>query len=511
MITLRPYQQEIIEKIREEWLNGKKRLVVSSPTGSGKTVLFSYMSQQAKLKGSNILILTHRDELLGQTSGTLQEFNLNPYVITAQTKVPPTGGLYVAMTKTLGNRLKKDVWKEWYRNIDLLVIDENHMCEFDWIFDVPETKEKYVLGFSATPKRQGKQRQLADMYESMVEGKDVQELINLGFLVTDRYFSTPVDLSGVSKSQGDYNTEEMYSRYNKQELYAGIIENWKRICPDTITIVFCCNIQHSINTCKAFNDAGISAKYVVSEVAKPVLESNSKADLSKFKIKSDEYENYLATFESLSGNRKQIMADWKAGKFKVLVNASIATTGFDFKPIQTVILNRATTSDNLLLQMVGRGSRPFDGKDFFYLLDFGENCKRLGYYRQQREYSLVHEVGKSGSGVPASKECPKCKSLIVASSMICKYCGYVFPKTRAQEVVELTEIKYSEAKKELKSIKDYEIYCAANNYNKNWLFRQIYIKWGKLGLIEYQKTHNLDPKWPYIQMARYRAQGIRNE
>ena len=97
----------------------------------------------------------------------------------------------------------------------------------------------------------------------------------------------------------------------------------------------------------------------------------------------------------------------------------------------------------------------------------------------------------------------------MTSSMFCKYCGYIFPKTQEQKIVELVEVKYSEAKQELKTIKDYELFCTAKGYNKNWLFRQIFVKWGKEGLIEYQKKHNLQPQWVYIIMARFKAQNIK--
>ena len=513
MIQLRPYQKELVENIRKSWKKGNKHVLMQMSTGAGKTFCFSYICQASVKNGSNMLIITHRDELLSQTSGALVQFGLTPHLITQKVRDPPKytkdGNVSVAMTGTLKNRFKKHEWKKWLENINLIVLDEVHLQDFNWIFDYESTKNKFVLGVTATPKRIGNQRQLSDDYDDMVLGPDTQELINMGYLVPDRYFSSPVDLSGVHKKAGEYDTEEMYSRYNKTELYSGVIDNWKRICPNTITIVFCCNIQHSINTCKAFNEAGIKAKFLVSDVANPILEVNaSKADLSKYNIKKEEYENYISNFTEYSGNRKEIVAQWKRGEFTVLVNAGIATTGFDFPQIQTVILNRATTSDNLLLQMVGRGARIYPDKEFFYLLDFGENCSRLGYYRQQREYSLNHEVGKSGQGVPASKECPKCHALVFASSHICKYCGYVFPKSREERIVELKEIKYSEAVKELKTINDYELYQKSKGYNKHWLFRQIYIKFGKDGLVEYGKAHNMSPKWAYMEMAKYRAQGL---
>jgi len=513
MIQLRDYQTDIINEVKSKWSDKKKRLVVCSPGGSGKTVMFSYMAKQSNQKGSNVLILTHREELLSQTNGTLVKFGITPSILADGIKHPPTGKIHVGMVETVINRLDKPEWIEWFKSIDLIVNDECHMQEFNRLFDFSSTKDKFILGFSATPSRSGKQRQLANDYEDMVMGLDVQQLINMGYLVPDKYYSIPVDMKGVSVVKGEFDASQMFDRYNKQELYSGVIDNWNRICPNTITLVFCCNIQHSINTCKSFNDAGIKAKFIVSNVAKPkeLKENASKGDIAKYNIKKFEYENYITNFELFSGKRKDVIKQWEDGEFCVLINSGIATTGFDFPPIQTIILDRATMSENLCHQMIVRGSRIFKNKTHFNLLDFGDNCSRLGYYRQQREWSLTHEESKStGQGVGAVKDCPKCGALIHASSRICKYCGYVFPITHEQKIVDLVEVSYSEAVKKLESIKDYEIYSEAKGYSKNWLFRQVFIKYGKDGLIEYQKMHNLAANWPYVVMARYKAQGIRN-
>lgn len=494
-------------------IDGNRRFLLGDFTVTHNTVIFSDIAKKSQQKGSTVLVLTHREELLSQTSGTLVKFGLTPELITRDTKYPPKGKLIVGMVETVIRRLSKPEWLDWYKSIDLLIIDECHEQLFNRNFDNNDTKDKFVLGFTATPERTGKQRQLSTDYEDLIEVMDVQQLINLGYLVTDKYFSVPVDMKGVSIKQGEFDSTEMFGRYNKAWLYAGVINNWNRICPNTITLVFCCNIQHSINTCKAFNDAGIKAKFIVSDVAKPKEPDDkaTKGDIAKYNVKLLEYENYLANFKLFSGKRKEIIQEWKDGEFYVLINAGIATTGFDHPPIETVILNRATMSSNLLQQMEGRGSRIFEGKTHFNLLDFGDNCSRLGYYRQQREWSLTHEESKStGNGVGAVKDCPKCGALVHASSKICKYCGFVFPVTHEQKIVELAEINYSEAVKKLESIKDYEIFAEAKGYSKNWTFRQVFIKWGKEGLIEYAKTHNYPQNWVYIQIARYNAQGLRN-
>jgi len=510
-IKLRPYQKELVNAVRGSWRKGNKHVIMQLPVGGGKTICFSYMAQKASLKGNKILILTHRQELMGQTSGALTKFHLNPKLIDAKTREIPESSCYVCMTNSLRNRLKHDRWKKWFESISLIIIDEIHMQDFNWIFDITRVKDMYVIGATATPKRSNNQVELAKQYQDIVYGPDVQEMINMGYLCTDKYFSVPIDMKGVSIKGGDYDSEQMYSRYNKSELYAGVIDNWKRICPDTITLCFCVNIQHTINTCRAFNEAGVKSKFIVSDLSKPKLKSNSKGDLSLFNIKQQEYQNYLSNFRLYGGERKKVISEWEHGEFKVLINAGIATTGFDFPPIQTVIINRSTTSDNLLIQMIGRSARISEGKEYFNILDFGDNCSRLGYFRQQREYSLYHDKSKSGGGVPPVKECPHCKALVFASSTVCKYCGYVFPQTHEQKIVQLTEIQYKEAVTKLETISDYELFAKEKGYKKAWVWRQIYIRFGMEGLKSYGKMHNMSPRWAYMMQGKYNVQGLRKE
>lgn len=385
----------------------------------------------------------------------------------AGTKRPPENRICVAMTGTLKNRIKKPGWKEWYESFGLIVIDEAHQQDMDHVF--PVAPNKYVLGFTATPMRKGKMVQLATNYESLIMGPDVQQLINAGYLVRDRYFGVPVDMSGVGRdSSGEYQTSEMFDRYNKSTLYAGVVNNWKRICPDTLTLVFCVNIEHTILTSNAFNEAGIRAEYLVS---------TEPAD------------------------RKGKIERWKSSK-GVLVNCGILTTGFNWKPIETIIINRATTSANLFLQMVGRGSRTSEGKEYFNLLDFGENATRLGHYRQEREWSLSHSVGRS-DGVSGVKTCPKCQALLMTTSKVCKYCGYIYPATKEERIeIELKEMDYRSAVKG-RTVEELEIIAKVKGYKKPWIWRQIYFTMGEDALKAYSKKQGYHHQWVRRQIQFY--------
>lgn len=506
MITLYDYQQKGTNEIRALFAQGIKKVLYQLSTGGGKTVVFSYIAKESSQKNKRILIISHRIELLSQSGGTLQQFGLNPVLITADVKTPPTNHLYVAMVNTLKNRLKHDVWKAWFSSLDMIIIDECHRADFSWI-----TFDKFKLGVTASPRRTGKMPQLSLEYERMVCGPDTQELINMGRLMPDRYFGVEIDLKGVPlDNKGEFDNSALFQRYNKTELYMGVIDNWRRICENTITIVFCCNIQHCIETARAFNEAGVKAKFLTSDVVKP-KEGEGLGAKAVYERKMQEYENYQQAVKIYSGDRTEVLAQWKRREFHVLINAGLFVEGFDHKPIETVIVNLATTSVNKWLQMLGRGSRPSPatGKKFFYILDFGLNADRLGHYRAQREWSLHHAVSKS-EGIPSSKTCPCCQALVIASAKYCKYCGFEFPKTQEQKVAELVEYKYANAKpKEVDfktmSFSVLEEYAKQRGYSKSFVYRTVYYSQGERALKEYGKSKGYAPNWAYAQMRIFNA------
>lgn len=555
MITLRPYQQQGITEIQKAMRTGHRHIIYQLPTGGGKTVVFSYIVSEMKKTKKRALIITDRTELLNETGGTLSEFGLTPFLITAGQVAPPPSyyQVYVAMAQTLRNRINptryKDDWAKWFKSFDLVIIDECHKQEFNPFFsdDVDSRSNcsanvfngAYILGFTATPERRGKQRQLAADYTTIVSGPTTLELISLGYLVEDRYYSVKgADIDGVrlDTKEEDFNTCEIYRRFNKPELYAGVVEQWMTHTPNTTTLVFCVNIQHTIRTCEEFNNARIKAKFVVSDVAKPTLPDNATAaQLVRYEEKMAEYQIWLDAFSKWSGKRGDIVEQWKRGDFFVLINAGILTTGFNFRPIQTVVINRATISANLWLQMIGRGSRPSDGKDFFNILDFGQHAVRLGYYRDKRQLSLIHETPKGG-GAPAVKECGKtkrhgvkpdalgrtidknkrigCGAYIPASVMICPFCGYLYDTERELATTELQLHDYSIApnsgaviasSKMNDDIQNIVSTAEARGYKSGWIHAQIAFKLGYAGLSAYAEIQKYSTGWAWRMKKQFRV------
>ena len=504
MIKLRKYQQNGVDSIRTFLSNGGKKAIVQAPTGGGKTVIFSYIAENAIKKKRRVLILTDRSELLMQANGSLSNFGLSPSLIVAGTKyINFDSNVYIAMMQTLKNRLKKKIWLNWLKNhIDLIIIDECHLQTVNYLFESGLIDDKIVLGFSATPKRTGKMRQLAFDYEKIIPTVTVKELIDQDYLVGDDYSGVGgANLSNIKYDamKGDYSEKDMFQQFNTPTLYAGVVKNWKEICPNTKTLVFCVNIEHVIHTCEEFQKNGIDARFLVSGMSTP-KEPQKDAKNGAWVVYEEKmrlYKLYLKSFSEWSGERNRITSGFKNGEFPVLINAGILTTGYDEPTIETIIVNRATLSQTLWLQMIGRGSRISPGKNNFNILDFGDNAGRLGHYTTPQLWNLWHEASKSdGNGVPPMKDCPKCERMILVSYTICPFCGHKYPKKKEEEI-DLKGLMYDNTLhkatpvKRINQMDDLELYdyFKVKGHKSAWLWRQLYFRGGTERIEEFGKVN----------------------
>lgn len=532
MLELYDYQKQLRYETKLAMINGHKRIMVQSPTGSGKTVTFSMDVFESGLKGYKCLILTDRIELLNGTDGTLKMFNIEATSITSGATVPPARYHHcVAMSQTLRRRLNSSIWIKFIHSFKLIIIDEAHIQEFNIYFEKEVfTKDQYIFGYTATPIRSKKQRQLSEDYSILVEGPQVQELINSGHLVKDKYYAPKhFDPTGIKiNSFGEFDENEMFKKFEEVVSYDSIIDNWRTICDDTITIVFCSNTEHVMNTCHAFNQRGISSKFIVSPISRPKFDSDfTDEQFVSYKEKKHIYEKYLEYMTKYSGERDHVITEWKEKKFKVLVNTNIYTKGFDHKPIETVVILRATTSEALWLQMLGRGSRTFEGKTHFNILDFGSNGERLGMYAQERKFTLNNETIES-SGVTPVKECGfikgsrkldknnnlGCGCLILASRKICNYCGYIFEQEKVEIDINLVHIDYtfdvSEPTQKYNDVEFAKLERKAEErgYKFGWVINNVIALGGLEALEAFQKYKSYKTSWIFSIEKTY-AESIR--
>jgi superfamily II DNA or RNA helicase len=399
MITLREYQSIAINGVRQAFAQGIKKLILCAPTGAGKTIMFSYIAANAIKRGNTVMIVCDRKELITQSKEKLNTLGLHPTIIAPGHK-QIINNCYLASVDTL---IRRQLPK-----IDILIIDEAHKQTFDKICH--EYPDIFVIGATATPIRTGQQKALSHIYQQIIEPVKISWLIKNNWLCEPVYYAAKIDLSDVKTLGGDYETSQLFKKFDRPKLYAGVLEKYQSFANGQKAIVFNINKEHTEKMCQEFNQAGISAKYIISGI-------------------SDQ-------------ERKEILRQFAAGEFQVLCNCGVLTTGFDDPSIQCVIVNRATLSLALWLQMLGRGGRPSAGKSNFTIIDMGGNVYKHGFWEEEREWTLEKPVRNKKIGVAPVKDCPSCQAIVPAHVPECKYCGHVFAK-KEKKLIEAEFVKIS--------------------------------------------------------------------
>lgn len=396
-IQLRPYQSNLTQSLRERMRSGHRKLILCAPTGGGKTVMFTHMVSEHVKRGGRALVVTDRVELMKQAGGAFSKVGLNPELIKAGSNPDLTLHCHVAMIETLSRRAER--YATFIASRTMIIFDEAHKCPFDKLFPFINPN-CFVIGATATPYRSGNQPALDEFYTDIVQDVDTPQLVELGFLSEADTYGVEIDLSGVKKVAGEYDPAQLAQRYEERKVYAGVIDNYNRICPNTKALAFCSNIDSAVSLTKQLVSAGLPARCLDSTMS----EVDRKEKLEWLR------ETYNA----------------------ILVSVGILTTGFDEPTIQTIILYRATTSLPLFLQMVGRGSRVTDTKRRFTILDFGNNVKTHNFWEAERVWSLEKKPKRKKDVAPV-KECPKCHAMLPAPTMKCKYCDHVFKRTEEEK------------------------------------------------------------------------------
>jgi len=393
LVSLRPYQTDAVNAIRDTYRNGRRAPLLVLPTGSGKTVIFCDITERVAAKNKRITILVHRQELLTQTSEHLDRLGIAHGRIATGHSM--TGDhVQVASVQTLVRRLGRAVPP------DLIVIDECHHANAgSWRKILNAWPGSHVLGVTATPCRMdgsGLGQHAGGYFDALVEGPNIRKLIDLGFLSQPVVYAPPtgVDFSKAHMRAGDFVKSEVNDIVDKPTITGNAIEHYTRICPNAPAIAFCASVAHAEHVSDQFNQAGVPAAS---------LDGTMHYAQRKHRIQS------LAN-----------------GQIRVLTSCDIISEGTDIPVVTAAILMRPTQSTGLYLQQVGRALRVHPNKKYSYILDHVGNCIRHGLPDEEREWSLDGEKkrGKkrAEAGAPI-RQCSNCYAVYAFTLQTCPQCG----------------------------------------------------------------------------------------
>lgn len=390
-MELRPYQIEAVSAVRAAMAEHRRVLLVA-PTGAGKTMIFSYISQGVQRKQRRVLILAHRRELLRQISRALSDWDVDHGIMDAERKQAPRQSVTVGSVFTVVRRLDK------MPAPDLIICDEAHHMtgQSTWGKVASAFPQARVLGVTATPCRLGGEP-LGESFDHMVMGPSVSELTDLGFLTpTHVYAPAKPDLSGVHRRMGDYVTAELAAAMDKPKITGSAVKHYQKLCNGARALAFCVSVKHAEDVAAEFNAAGIPSASVDGGM-----------------------------YEGLRDDNLRGLAE---GRIKVLTSCDLISEGFDVPTVECAILLRPTQSLGLYMQQVGRAIRPAPGKTATIVLDHSNNTAMHGFVDEPRDWSLdgAADRKKSGQKPPPVRTCVKCFAAH-RPSPTCPRCGYEYP------------------------------------------------------------------------------------
>ena len=400
MLSLRPHQQEVVDKIDAGFNDGHRCQLLYAATGFGKTEVAMAIMREVSRKYKRAAMMLDRIVLVNQTSARLSSYGIDHGVMQADHwRYRPHERIQIVSAQTLEKRAKK-------LDIDLLIIDECHVQRASIVKLIKANPELKVIGLTATPFTKG----LGSVYTNIVGARPTGELIKEGWLTPLRVFiAKEIDMTGVTKVAGEWAQDQVTERGMK--ITGDIVDEWVkqtfRIFNKAVkTVVFCAGVAHGKDLERQFKERGfnfVSISY-----------------LEEDEFKRESIEEFSKPDSTIHG----------------LIATDILTRGFDVPDVLIGVSARPfSKSFSSHVQQMGRIMRPSPGKEYGVWLDHSGN-----YLRFKKDWDEVFlegvtelkEGGEKAKKEPTEKEkkeskCPACGAFWTWKSNICGSCGHERP------------------------------------------------------------------------------------
>jgi superfamily II DNA or RNA helicase len=354
-LTLRPYQQKIVEAVKADWAAGYTDLLVTAATGSGKTAIFLWLLNDAlsesgqMTRGKRGLILAHRKELIEQPLTRLfsyfPEWRYRRAGVVMADQDEPGADLVVATVQTLASSPKRLERILAWGPIDYLVVDEAHHFTDKNTYHQVYRKLKEAnprmlhLGVTATPIRADGDG-LAGVYQKESAHYGIKEGIEERFLAPVRWLAieAAISLKGVKVVAGEFQRSALGKVFETDELLSLVAESYRQYASERQAVAFTVTVDGAYRLASILRQAGVPA-----EAADGTTDKRERA---------------------------RILDSFAGGSTKVLCNVGLYTEGLDVPQASCILMARPTRSDGLYVQCIGRALRTYPGKEDALILDF---------------------------------------------------------------------------------------------------------------------------------------------
>jgi superfamily II DNA or RNA helicase len=372
---LRPYQVQCLLNIHRAERQQVRRMLVSLPTGTGKTTIFAHLPHAVHIP-KRLLILAHRQELIEQAEHTLRRYNPTKRIGLeyGPHSAKPDDEIVIASLDALKHANERRLTRLDRHTISHIVYDEcHHAAAKDTLhllrrLGVFVRTDLTLIGFTATPFRTDG-IQLNTLFERTVYERNLEEMIRAGWLAPIHAYriNSHVDISHVHLRRGDFDDRELETTINTPERNALIIKAYQEKGDNHPCLIFCAGVQHARNIAAQFVAKGIPAACIHGALPRE--------------------------------ERTRLIAAFKAGSIKILTNYNVLTEGFDAPATRLMILARPTTSGIVLAQSVGRVTRldPQSGKTSATVIEIADanpNPKTLGIGSLFRLHAQFNAEGR---------------------------------------------------------------------------------------------------------------------
>lgn len=387
MYKLRPYQQEAVDKTLQYFRKTRAPALIVLPTGAGKSLVIAELARIAK---GRVLVLAHVKELVEQNHEKYTSYGLSAGIFSASL------GKKDESEKAIFGSVQSVARAQdsFFNGFSLLIIDECHRVAEEGSTQYQEVIQKLqqknpnlcVLGLTATPYRLG----LGWIYQYSHSGelkteqprffKECVFELPLSFMIRNKFLTVPVKID-IPVTCYDFSElterDRLYTTAEVEEL----LKNQKRLTPLIV--------KNIIDITERYHRQGVMIFSASIRHAEEILSYLPKGEAK------------LVVGDTDIATRDQIVEEFKAKKFKYLVNVSVLTTGFDAPHVDVIAILRPTESNSLYQQIIGRGLRLAEGKTDCFILDY----TGMGHDIYAPEIGNKKPTQES---VPVEIPCPNC-------------------------------------------------------------------------------------------------------